>query len=61
MRVYILSLDVLRVLFIHRDKFLLWGNVSRSDLLMFVFINVAGLGLKEGKIAREGRGDRRAT
>ena len=38
-----LSVDVLLVLFSHRDKFLWWGDVSRSDLLMFVFITVTGL------------------
>ena len=43
MRVYIFVFRYLRVLFSHRDKFLLWGDVSRSDLLMFVFITVTGL------------------
>ena len=38
-----LYLAVLLVLFSHRDKFLWWGDVSRSDLLMFVFITVTGL------------------
>ena len=38
-----LSVDVLLVLFSHRDKFLWWGDVSRSDLLMFVFITVTAL------------------
>ena len=38
-----LFLDVLLVLFSHRDKLLWWGDVSRSDLLMFVLITVTGL------------------
>ena len=34
---------MLLVLFSHRDKFLWWGDVSRSDVLMFVFITVTCL------------------